>query len=121
MLQLRVFGERPTIEALAARLGALDGAEHVVLAGDGNGDLRALVTADVEAAVADQVLEATSALGVAPRDMALLRIEAIQPGHVTRGDVVWADLRGLGSQYAQVEARFLIYMAVAGVIAGYGV
>src|SRR4051794_15573581 len=121
MLQLRVFGERPAMEALAARLGEFDGAHHVILAGDGNGDRHAVVTADVDAAIADGVLEATSALGVEARDMALLRIEAIQPGKAARGDVVWADLLGLAAQYSHVGTRFLIFMGVAGVIAAYGV
>jgi hypothetical protein len=35
VLQLRVFGERPAMEALAGDLRALEGTGHITLAGDG--------------------------------------------------------------------------------------
>src|SRR6476620_1716518 len=123
MLQLRVFGERPAMETLARRLWALEGADHITVAGDGNGDghPRIVLTADIDAAIADVVLSAASAAGAAPADIAILRLDAIQPDHADRTDVVWADLLGLAAQYAHRGPRFLVFMAAAGVIAGYGV
>src|SRR4051794_17328291 len=117
MLQLRVFGEQPAMDTLVQRLSALDGAHHITRHPDGNGGHRFVVMADVEPAAADTVLAAASAVGLPAVDIALLRVNAIQPGRRPRDDVVWADLLGLAGRYALLEVRFLVMMAVAGVIA----
>src|SRR6476646_6089631 len=89
---------------VAERMAALPGAEHVARA-------------------ADAALAALSDIGIEPRDVWLLRLEGIQPGHRRRPEsaVVWADLVGQAALYARPVARFLGFMAVAGVIAAYGV
>src|SRR3954471_4063725 len=121
MLQLRAFGEPPTMDVLLRRLAALDGARHITRSGDGNGGHRVVVTADVDPVAADTALATALALGVAPVDVALLRLDAIQPGQDIASDVVWADMLGLAGQYAALRARVLLFMAIAGIIAGYGV
>jgi uncharacterized hydrophobic protein (TIGR00271 family) len=96
-----------------------------VRADAGNGDGQALVTADVDPDAADAALHALSALGVPAEDVWLLRLEGLQPGRRGRRNrssaVVWADLLGQAGEQARPVARFLILMAVAGVIAAYGV
>jgi hypothetical protein len=51
--------------------------------------------------------------------------ERLQPGRLSRrresSAVVWADLLGQAGEQARPAARFLMLMAVAGVIAAYGV
>ena len=125
MLHLRVFGAAPVMERVAERVSALPGAAHVTRTDAGNGVGQALVTADVDPEAADAALQALSALGVPPDDVWLLRLEGLQPGRLgrrsERSAVVWADLLGQAGEQARPVARFLILMAVAGVIAAYGI
>ena len=125
MLHLRVFGAAPVMERVAESVAALPGAAHVTRTDAGDGAGRALVTADVDPDAADQALRALSDLGVPDDDVWLLRLEGLQPGRRGRrrasSAVVWADLLGQAGEHARPVARFLILMAVAGVIAAYGV
>jgi uncharacterized hydrophobic protein (TIGR00271 family) len=125
MLHLRVFGAAPVMERAAESVSALPGAAHVTRTDAGHGTGRALVTADVDPDAADAALQALNALGVPPDDIWLLRLEGLQPGRLGRrresSAVVWADLLGQAGEQARPVARFLILMAVAGVIAAYGV
>jgi uncharacterized hydrophobic protein (TIGR00271 family) len=122
MLHLRVFGDSAAMGEVAEHLGALAGARHVsVTDGVHAGD--ALVTADLRAAAADGALEMVRGLGVAAEDMTLLRLDAIGPAPATDESValVWADLLGQARLNARTAIRYLVFMAVAGVIAGFGV
>jgi uncharacterized hydrophobic protein (TIGR00271 family) len=125
MLHLRVFGAAPVMERVAERISALPGAEHVTRTDAGNGAGQALVTADVEPDAADAALQALTRLGVPAEDIWLLRLEGLQPGRRGRrpesSAVVWADLLGQAGEHARPVARFIMLMAVAGVIAAYGV
>lgn len=123
MLHLRVFGSAPAIEEAAAQVAALAGASHVTLGDTGTGAGTALLTADLLPDAADAALEALDRLGVSHDDVWLLRLDGVQPGrHRARGGaVVWADLLGVAGEHARPVARFLALMAVAGVIAAYGV
>ena len=125
MLHLRVFGTTPMMERAAERVGALPGAAHVTRTDAGDSRGRALVTADVDPDAADAALGLLDDLGVAGEDIWLLRLDGLQPGR--RGGrregnaVVWADLLGQAGEHARPVGRFFILMAVAGVIAAYGV
>jgi uncharacterized hydrophobic protein (TIGR00271 family) len=125
MLHLRVFGAAPVMEQVAESVSALAGAQHVTRTDAGNGAGQAVVTADVDPDAADAALQALSRLGVPADDVWLLRLEGLQPGRRGRrresSAVVWADLLGQAGEHARPVARFLILMAVAGVIAAYGV
>jgi uncharacterized hydrophobic protein (TIGR00271 family) len=122
MLQLRVYGPASTMDAVAARLDGVAGAGHVTRTGAGNGSPDAVVTADVQPGAADAALAAVGAAGVPAEDVALLRLEEVQQGPLRRETlVVWADLLGTAGRNARPVARYLVFMAVAGVIAAYGV
>jgi uncharacterized hydrophobic protein (TIGR00271 family) len=125
MLHLRVFGDASAMERAAERVGRVPGAVHVTRADTGDGRGRALMTADVDPGAADAALNALHDLGVADEDIWLLRLEGLQPGRRRgRGEgsaVVWADLLGQAGEHARPVGRFLMLMAVAGVIAAYGV
>jgi len=122
MLQLRVFGESSVMGDVAERLTALPGAHHVSVA-DGGRDESALVTADVRASVADGALELVRGIGIPAEDVSLVRLEVIGPGSAADEPValVWADLLGQARVNARTAVRYLVFMAVAGVIAAFGV
>jgi hypothetical protein len=122
MLQLRVFGDSSTMGEVAERLGAVADARHIsVTAGPRDGD--ALVTADVGAAAADGALEMVRGVGIPARDISLLRLDAIgrASAHDEQVALVWTDLLGQARVNARTTVRYLVFMAVAGVIAGFGV
>jgi uncharacterized hydrophobic protein (TIGR00271 family) len=125
MLHLRVFGTAPVMERVAESVSALPGARHITRTDAGNGPGQALVTADVDPDAADAALQALSRLGVPAEDVWLLRLEGLQPGRRRSrregSAVVWADLLGQAGEHARPVGRFLALMAVAGVIAAYGV
>ncbi len=122
MLQLRVFGESSAMGEVVERLGALPGARHVSVTGGGD-SRSALVTADVRGAAADGALELVRGLGIPAEDISLLRLDAIDPASATDEPValVWADLLGQARVNARTAVRYLVFMAVAGVIAAFGV
>jgi uncharacterized hydrophobic protein (TIGR00271 family) len=124
MLHLRVFGAGPVMEEVATSVSALPGADHITRTDAGDRSGRALVTADVDPEAADAALRALGRLGVPAEDIWLLRLDGLQPGGAARRDggaVVWADLLGQAGEHARPVARYLALMAVAGVIASYGV
>src|SRR5271155_771491 len=122
MLQLRVFGNSSAMGDIAARLHALSGARHVSVTGSTH-DQSALVTADVHAGAADDALEMVRELGVPAEDITLLRLDAIGSASASDESValVWADLLGQARVNARTAVRYLVFMAVAGVIAAFGV
>jgi uncharacterized hydrophobic protein (TIGR00271 family) len=123
MLHLRVFGAGPVMEEVATSVSALPGADHITCTDSGDRSGRALVTADVDPDAADAALHALDRLGVPDEDVWLLRLEGLQPGRrrPSGGAVVWADLLGQAGEHARPVGRYLVLMAAAGVIAGYGV
>ncbi len=123
MLQLRVFGASPLMTEVAERLSGLPGARRITwdeVRDRGGG---ALVTANLRADAADPALDAVREVGVPSEDVELLRVESIQPGASRRqgANLIWADLLGQAGEHARPVARYLVFMAVAGVIAAYGV
>ena len=122
MLQLRVYGASSTIADVADRVRALEGARHVLVLRDGDAGA-AMAMADVTGDAADTALAALRELGVPPQDIELLRFEAIGPAAAFRplGGVVWADLLSQAGANARPLARYVVFMAAAGVIAAFGV
>jgi uncharacterized hydrophobic protein (TIGR00271 family) len=122
MLHLRVFGDEAAMADVARRLDRLEGVRHVSVAA-GVHDGEALVSADVRASAADAALELIGGLGIPADDVALLRLDAIDPTAASEEPValVWADLLGRARLNARTAARYLVFMAVAGVIAAFGV
>jgi uncharacterized hydrophobic protein (TIGR00271 family) len=105
---------------VAERLGALPGSSHVLKTGDGNSSL---VTADLGDDAADAALDAVRRMGVPSEDVVLLRLESIGPSHSGRplATVVWTDLLSQAGTNARPLARYLIFIGIAGLIAGFGV
>jgi uncharacterized hydrophobic protein (TIGR00271 family) len=122
VLQLRVYGASSRIAQVAERVAALPGSRHVLVTRDGDAGA-AMATADVSGDAADAALEAMRELGVPPEDVELLRIDSIGPatGRRPLGGVVWADLLSQAGANARPLARYVVFMAAAGVIAAFGV
>lgn len=122
MLQLRVFGDSSAMDELTERLGELPGARHVSVTSRTR-DGSSLLTADVRAPIADEALAMARELGVDDDDVALLRMDSIGPARPSEEPValVWADLLGQARLNARTAVRFLVFMAVAGVIGAFGV
>jgi uncharacterized hydrophobic protein (TIGR00271 family) len=123
VLQLRVFGPASAMQAVADDVSGLPGARHVVRSDAGDHSDLALVTMDLDPEAADAVLGIVERRGIPPDDVWLLRLEGFQPGRrrPAPASFVWADLLGQALQYARPVGRYLVFMAVAGVIAAYGV
>jgi uncharacterized hydrophobic protein (TIGR00271 family) len=122
VLQLRVFGDSRAIADVAGRLELIPGARHVISTGDGVSG-NALVTADLADDAVDQALGGVKELGLPAEDVVLLRLDSIGPAVAQRplASVVWADLLSQAGANARPLARFLVFMATAGVIAAFGV
>ena len=108
---------------IAETLLGLPGATHVTRTDAADRSGRALVTADLDPEAADAALTSVEGQGVPAEDVWLLRLDGFQPGRrrSRAGAVVWADLLGQAGENARPVARYLAFMAAAGVIAGYGV
>jgi uncharacterized hydrophobic protein (TIGR00271 family) len=122
MIALEVFGEAPAMTAVAERLVEIDGASRVRIE-PALHDGRSVVLAHVSHDSTDQVLTELRALRVARADMTLMRIEEVGGGAADAEDtsLIWADVLGLAGSNSRLIGRYLAFMAVAGVIACYGV
>ena len=122
MLQLRVFGAASDMGQVAERLGTLPGSTHVIRTGDDGSD-HASVTADLGDDAADAALDAVRRLGVPSEDVVLLRLDSIGPTHSGRSlaTVVWTDMLSQAGTNARLLARYLVFIGIAGLIAGFGV
>jgi uncharacterized hydrophobic protein (TIGR00271 family) len=122
VLELRVFGSEREIADLASQLEQIRGARHVIHAVDG-GSGRAVVTADLVDEAADQALTRIQQLGLPSEDVVLVRLDTVGPALAQRplASVVWADLISQAGANARPLARYLVFMAMAGIIAAFGV
>jgi uncharacterized hydrophobic protein (TIGR00271 family) len=107
---------------VAERLQAIPGSRHVIRTGDGPSG-RSLVTADLVDEAADRALEYLNQLGVPAEDVVLLRLDSIGPSVAQRplASVLWADLLSQAGANARPLARYLVFMAIAGVVSAFGV
>jgi uncharacterized hydrophobic protein (TIGR00271 family) len=105
---------------VAEDLGRLHGARHVSLSDSRTAD--GLVTADIQPEAADTALRRLGQLGIPAEDVTLVRLETIAPAAASEPLIlVWADVLGQAQVQARAPARYLVLMAVAGVIAGLAV
>ncbi len=128
MLQLRAYLPAERVQEIVGTLDGMDGVRHAVRAGASAGGSVELVTAEVEPRAADHVLEALDRLGVPPTEVSLERLVAAGPvaagpaGWFGSGDaLVWAEVVQTARENARVFAQYLVFMAIAGVIAAFGV
>ena len=86
-------------------------------------DGRSLVFGEVRHDATDALVDELIALGVPRADARLTRVEELGGGvtGVEGTSLIWADVVGLAGSNARIFSRYLAFMAVAGVIACYGV
>jgi uncharacterized hydrophobic protein (TIGR00271 family) len=127
VLRLRVYLPADRVPEVFGALAGVDGVRHAVRAGT-SGDGIELITADVEARSADVAMEAVGRLGVPPTEVSLeyqtstSPIGAARDGWLgTREAMFWADVVETARDNARIFVRYLVFMAIAGVIAGFGV
>jgi uncharacterized hydrophobic protein (TIGR00271 family) len=122
VLQLRVFGAEGLMADVAGQLTGLPGARHVLVT-DNQMSGQALVTADLSDGAVDDALSRVRGLGLPSEDIVLVRLESIGPATAARplASVIWADLLSQAGANARPLARYLVFMACAGVIAAFGV
>jgi hypothetical protein len=106
VFRLRAFVSRECAEPVLRELRELPGVRHVLVTDD-PGHETALVSADVDPAAADRVLEALPGIGVSTEDLSLSRDEKITLGGVTPAagaELAWsAVLRPLGGGAAALD------------------
>ena len=122
MLHLRVYGPSSSLTPVGEGLAEHDAARNVVvLQGVRAGTV--LLTAEVQADSADAVLEFLADRGVEREEIGLARLDEIAPvgSSHTATSLIWADVLGQARRNARPVARYLAFMAVAGIIAAYGV
>lgn len=107
---------------VAERLREIPGSRHVIRTGDGTSN-QALVTADLFDDAVDPALDRMRSLGVATENLALVRLDSIGPSEAQHplATVVWTDLLSQAGANARPLARYLVFMAAAGIIAAFGV
>jgi uncharacterized hydrophobic protein (TIGR00271 family) len=123
VFRLRAFVSHDAAEGVRADLRGLEGVRHVMVTRD-SGQATSLVTADVEPAAADRVLEDIREIGVGADDLSLSRDEKITLGGSTplgEAQLAWAAVLGEARANARPISRYLLLMTVAGVIAAFGV
>ncbi len=127
MLYLRAYPVAERVPEVLEALSKVDGVRHAVCSGAARDRMR-LVTADVEPRSGDLVFEVLERLGLPPSEVSLQHqltlspVEAAGGGWLgSGGGMVWADVVQTARANARVFARYLIYLAIAGVIAGFGV
>jgi uncharacterized hydrophobic protein (TIGR00271 family) len=121
--RLRAFATPDIAERVRADLRAIPGVRHVMVSVDPGQDT-ALVSADVDPAAADQVLESIREVGIAAEDLSLSRDEKIMlsgSAAAAAPELAWAAVLGAARANARLLARYLLRMAAAGIIAAFGV
>jgi uncharacterized hydrophobic protein (TIGR00271 family) len=122
MIRLEVFGEAEAMAAVAARLDRSDDVSRVRLA-DATRPGRAVVVGVIRPRAVDDVLAELRSHGLRDAEVTLTREEVLgmTGGPGIEAGLVWEDVVGMASRNARPIARYLAYMVVAGVVAGYRV
>jgi uncharacterized hydrophobic protein (TIGR00271 family) len=123
MFHLRVYGPSGPMTEIGERLEDRGAARHVALTPGVRGG-SSLLTAEVDPERADDVLGFLQGHGIAEESIVLARLDEIWPVALHNSgasSLIWSDVLGQARRNAQAVGRYLVLMAVAGVIAGFGV
>jgi uncharacterized hydrophobic protein (TIGR00271 family) len=122
VLQLRAYGPLRTLTEVGRILADTGRASRLTLTPGVHPD-HGQLSGDVRRDDADGVLEFLTGQGVAPGDISVVALDDFGPGRPARGTttLIWADMLGQARSNARPVARYLAFMVIAGVIAGYGV
>jgi uncharacterized hydrophobic protein (TIGR00271 family) len=118
-MDLEVYGETAVMNAVARRLDEAEGVSRVRIVGATRAG-RSLVLAAVRPRAADAMLAELRRMGVPDADVTLTRPDIVGRA-AGEQDIVWEDMLGVAWGNARPVARYFAFMAIAGVIGGYGV
>jgi uncharacterized hydrophobic protein (TIGR00271 family) len=122
VIALELFGKSPEMARVAQLLEGAEGISRVRLV-TAVREGHAVVSAAVASRSVDGLLQQLRGLGVPDSGVTLTRVDVV--GRAASGQVetslVWEDVLGMAWLYSRPLARYLAFMAVAGVIAAYGV
>ena len=130
MFHLRAYVRPEQVEGVSRALHEREGVNHVVLSGVTVDTGATLITAELEPDAADAALARLTALGIAAGDLSISRAEVShplsgigdEPQSADRSDaLVWTEVTDEVVENIGLRPSYLAYMAVAGVIAAFGV
>ncbi len=130
MFNLRAYVDPDQFDEVTRALHAHEGARHIVLSGTTMDTDVSLITAELDDAVADAVIEELTALGVRADDLSIARVQVVRPmtqeGYSIELEsqtdtLVWSEVTDEAVDNIGLRPSYLAYMAVAGVIAAFGV
>lgn len=131
MYTLRAFAEPGRVDDVVAALRDLPEVRHIVLGGLTDDTAKMLVMAEVEAADVDEAFAALQDAGVAADDLSVSHTDFARPVPPKDEDLensdgddqalVWAEVAEAAASNVGLRPTYLVYMAVAGVIAAFGV
>jgi uncharacterized hydrophobic protein (TIGR00271 family) len=130
MFHLRVYVRPDQVDEVARLLQARPGARHIVLSGTTTDTRAALVTAELDDDAADAAVAELTAFGVPADDLSIARVQVVRPmtpaGYELeleshKDTLVWSEVADEAIENVGVRPSYLTYMAVAGVIACFGV
>jgi len=128
---LRAFAEPERVADVVGALRDLPQVRHIVLGGLTDDTAKMLVMAEVEAGDVDEAFAALQGAGVAADDLSVSHTDFARPVppqdeelRDSGGDdqaLVWAEVAEAAVANVGLRPAYLVYMAVAGVIAAFGV
>ena len=130
MFNLRAYVDPGQFDEVTRALHAHEGARHIVLSGTTMDTDVSLITAELDDEVADAVIGELTALGVRAGDLSIARVQVVRPmteeGYSIELEsqtdtLVWSEVTDEAVDNIGLRPSYLAYMAVAGVIAAFGV
>jgi uncharacterized hydrophobic protein (TIGR00271 family) len=130
VFNLRAYVSPDRVDDVTRALQAHPGARHIVLSGVTTDTGAALITSELDDESADLIVEELTTLGVHARDLSIVRVEVVRPmtpdGYeleiASQSDsLVWTEVADEAIESVGLKPSYLAYMAVAGVIAAFGV
>jgi uncharacterized hydrophobic protein (TIGR00271 family) len=128
VLYLRAFATTDRVPDAVRVLGDIPDVRHVMRHPTADGT-QEMITADLDAAAVDAALEALLAAGLSPSDVSVEHTNPIGPLEQRSGEwlarredsMVWAEVVEGAREHARLPARYVVFMFVAGVLAGFAV
>ncbi len=129
MLQMRVFVEQERAQEVGGLLQSVQGARHVVIVGPTFDGSRTLITAELTPAMTDHVMRRLIDAGVLSEEIDVLQSETVPT--IEAGErswlapqneaLVWSAVINQARTNARFSAKYAVFMAIAGIIAAFGV
>ncbi len=129
MLQVRVFVPQERVGDVASLLQGVHGTRHVSVCGSTHDGYATMITADLTPAMTDHVMRRLIDADVSPEEIEVLQIETVPTIEAgarswlsSRSEaLVWNAVVNQARTNARFGAKYAVFMAIAGIIAAFGV